>query len=121
MAPERPYDSLLISTTNRRCGAPAMFQWPGLKWVAMDQRRSALAVRIDALRHELANRIGVHGYGKSLAKSIASRTDEAIATASQGTQILLAMAYQDRAERGAPLPPFDEVEFRVYSQNSEDG
>jgi len=31
------------------------------------------------------------------------------------------MAYQDRAERGGPLPALDEVEFKVYSQNGEDG
>jgi hypothetical protein len=31
------------------------------------------------------------------------------------------MAYRDRAERGASLPTFDDVEFKAYSQNSEDG
>ena len=41
--------------------------------------------------------------------------------ASQGTQILLAMLYKERAERRGHLPTLDEVEFRVHSQNGEDG
>jgi len=39
----------------------------------------------------------------------------------QSTQILLSMLYKERAENGKPLPTFDEVEFRVHSQNGEDG
>ena len=87
----------------------------------MSQRGTMVSARFDALRHGLAKRIGVDEYVRSRIKSITQQTDATIATASQGTQILLAMAYQDRVERGAPLPPLDEVEFKVYSQNSEDG
>jgi hypothetical protein len=31
------------------------------------------------------------------------------------------MLYRDRAERHLSLPSFDDVEFRVHSQNGEDG
>lgn len=46
---------------------------------------------------------------------------EWISNASQGTQVLLTMLYRDRAERHLSLPTFDDVEFRVHSQNGEDG
>jgi hypothetical protein len=39
----------------------------------------------------------------------------------QGTQILLRLKYQEIMRRGDPLPSFDDVEFRSYSQNGEDG
>lgn len=39
----------------------------------------------------------------------------------QGTQILLRLKYQEMLRDGAPLPSFDEIEFRSYSQNGEDG
>jgi hypothetical protein len=38
----------------------------------------------------------------------------------QGTQLLLRLAYQDLAARGSRLP-FNQVEFRNYSENGEDG
>ncbi len=38
----------------------------------------------------------------------------------RGSQLLLALRYRELAERGVILP-FDEVEFRSYSQNGEDG
>ena len=39
----------------------------------------------------------------------------------QGTQILLRLKYQEMLRNNVPLPPFDSVEFRSYSQNGEDG
>src|SRR4051794_16336778 len=36
-------------------------------------------------------------------------------------QVLLRLQYQDLARRGTHLPEFSDVEFRCYSQNSEDG
>lgn len=39
----------------------------------------------------------------------------------QGTQILLRLKYQEMLRDSVPLPPFDSVEFRSYSQNGEDG
>jgi hypothetical protein len=38
-----------------------------------------------------------------------------------GTQILLRLKYQEMRRNNVPLPPFDEVQFRSYSQNGEDG
>ena len=58
---------------------------------------------------------------RHLTWDIVRQNNEAVATATQGTQILLTMAYRERAERGAALPSFDDVEFKVYSQNGEDG
>jgi hypothetical protein len=39
----------------------------------------------------------------------------------QGTQVLLRLKYQEMLRNNEPLPPFDSVEFRCYSQNGEDG
>lgn len=39
----------------------------------------------------------------------------------QTQQILLRLRYQELARQGAPLPSFDEAQFRVFSQNGEDG
>jgi hypothetical protein len=39
----------------------------------------------------------------------------------QIAQVLLRLQYQDLARRGTGLPDFSHVEFRCYSQNSEDG
>lgn len=39
----------------------------------------------------------------------------------QGTQVLLRLKYQEMLRDHAPLPAFDSVEFRSYSQNGEDG
>ena len=39
----------------------------------------------------------------------------------QIAQVLLRLQYQDLARRGTNLPEFSDVEFRCYSQNSEDG
>ncbi|HEX4948625.1 MAG TPA: hypothetical protein VFZ34_18260 [Blastocatellia bacterium] len=36
-------------------------------------------------------------------------------------QISLALRYKELLRQGSPLPSFDEVEFRAYSQNGEDG
>lgn len=39
----------------------------------------------------------------------------------KGTQILLSLKYVELLEKGRPLPRFEDVEFRVFSQNGEDG
>src|SRR6266480_4013475 len=40
---------------------------------------------------------------------------------SKVSQILLSLQYKDMPSRHLPLPTFDEVEFRVFSQYGEDG
>jgi hypothetical protein len=40
---------------------------------------------------------------------------------SQVSQIALSLLYKDRLAQGLPLAAFDDVEFRVFSQNGEDG
>jgi hypothetical protein len=39
----------------------------------------------------------------------------------QAIQLLLRSHYRDLIETGRPLPPFDDIEMRFYSQNGEDG
>lgn len=39
----------------------------------------------------------------------------------KGIQILLSMQYEERMRNGLPLPSFEDVGFRVYSQFDEDG
>ncbi|MDT7541497.1 MAG: hypothetical protein QOE33_1401 [Acidobacteriota bacterium] len=39
----------------------------------------------------------------------------------QGTQVLLRLKYQEMVRRKEPLPIFDDVQFRSFSQNGEDG
>jgi len=87
----------------------------------MDRRLDSFTVHITQLGKKVADRSGMGDNLRRVAREYWRRYDNTIATDSQGTQILLALAYQDRAERGAPLPSFDEVEFKVYSQNGEDG
>lgn len=43
------------------------------------------------------------------------------ATVDKGTQILLALRYQERLLARRPLPAWEQVGFRVYSQSDEDG
>src|SRR5262245_66527781 len=52
--------------------------------------------------------------------SIASRLREISAT-TQLQQLLLRLRYRELAATGRPLPPFEDVEFSVYSQTGEDG
>ena len=39
----------------------------------------------------------------------------------KGTQILLSLKYKELLHHGMPLPRFDEVGFRIFSDNDEDG
>jgi len=49
-----------------------------------------------------------------------NKTDR-LAGADKGTQLLLALRYKELLNRGQALPSFDDVEFRCFSQNGEDG
>jgi len=44
-----------------------------------------------------------------------------LSTPDKAAQTLLALTYRDRATSGTPLPLLDDVGFRVFSQNDEDG
>jgi len=87
----------------------------------MDRRLDSFTQHIIQLAKQTADCSGVGETLRRVAKDYWRHHDDAIATASQGTQIQLAMAYRELAGRGDPLPPFDEVEFKIYSQNGEDG
>jgi len=50
---------------------------------------------------------------------IAQQVDSS--AASKATQILLMLQYQALQRAGLPLPKFEDVEFRAFSQNGEDG
>jgi hypothetical protein len=49
------------------------------------------------------------------------RRADGLTTVDKGMQILLTQKYRELARRGDPLPRFDEVEFRAFSQTTEDG
>ncbi len=44
-----------------------------------------------------------------------------ISAVDQAVQVMLAMHYRHLLHEGAPLPRFEETEFRAFSQNGEDG
>lgn len=46
---------------------------------------------------------------------------EEVGAVDQAVQVMLAMHYRHLLHDGAPLPRFDETEFRAFSQNGEDG
>lgn len=46
---------------------------------------------------------------------------ETINTVDKGIQILLKLKYRELLHSGMPLPTLDDVQFRAYSQNTEDG
>jgi hypothetical protein len=77
-------------------------------WEKLDQ----LSVKIDIL----ASRIEALGTKKDFAL-----TDVLSPRIDQGTQILLSLKYQELLASRKPLPHFEEVECRVFSQNGEDG
>ena len=59
----------------------------------------------------------------ALERRVNRRRDDAFvlqASNKVGQQLLL-LQYQELLRRGAPLPSFDQVEFRAFSQNGEDG
>ena len=49
------------------------------------------------------------------------RLERKVEAAAKGTQIALLLEYRELMERGRPLPRFEDIEFRVSSQNGEDG
>jgi hypothetical protein len=55
-----------------------------------------------------------------LGPDVLGELDRASAT-TKIAQIQLALQYQDLLRRGGPLPSFEDVEFRTFSQNGEDG
>lgn len=57
----------------------------------------------------------------SLAAFDTQKKIDEIPSVDKGVQILLAMQYRQLCHLGMPLPRFDEVEFRTFSQNGEDG
>lgn len=87
----------------------------------MTEMREVTKDRLSRLLRGLVNRAGVDEYAEARVRQTVRQTEKVIAAARQESQILLRLAYQDRAERGARLPEFDDVEFKVYSQNGEDG
>ena len=53
--------------------------------------------------------------------SILQKNIDEVTAVSKGMQILLAMRYKEILNNKGILPAFDDVEFRTYSQNGEDG
>ena len=76
--------------------------------------------RLSGALHALLHKASKSSFDPYVDQHIIRRM-EWISNVSQGTQVLLNMLYRDRAERHLSLPSFDDVEFRAYSQNGEDG
>jgi len=76
--------------------------------VAARVRRS---LGIDDLKRELAEMRGLPGNKAAGPDSAAGKV----------SQLILLNQYREMVHRGAPLPSFDDVEFRAFSQNGEDG
>jgi hypothetical protein len=66
---------------------------------------------IEDLRNELAATRGL----------LASRSGPSDCSAGRTAQLVLLNQYREMVHRGADLPSFDDVEFRAFSQNGEDG
>lgn len=49
------------------------------------------------------------------------RVERKVEAVAKETQIALLLTYRELMEKGLPLPSFEDVEFRVSSQNGEDG
>jgi len=48
-------------------------------------------------------------------------TTSSVGAANKVSQLILLNQYRDMVHRGVPLPSFEDVEFRAFSQNGEDG
>ncbi len=57
---------------------------------------------------------------KLLGISTLKKIDE-ITSVNKGVQILLSLKYQELLREKAPMPKFEDIEFRAFSQNGEDG
>lgn len=57
---------------------------------------------------------------RSLGRFGGKHLDE-VAALNKQNQIMLGLRYKEMARNGSPLPVFDEVQFRSFSQNGEDG
>lgn len=66
-----------------------------------------------------ANRIG--NFMARLAAYDTQKKIDEITSVDKGMQILLSLKYREMRHLGMELPRFDEVEFRTFSQNGEDG
>jgi hypothetical protein len=73
-----------------------------------------LQLQLAGLQHQL------QGLQQQLA-DVQQRCATELAGASKAAQVLLSLKYQELIGQRRPLPTFDDVEFRCFSQTSEDG
>jgi len=57
---------------------------------------------------------------KILGLQLIKKVDE-ITAVNKGIQIIMSLKYQELLRQNSPLPKFEDVEFRAFSQNGEDG
>jgi hypothetical protein len=60
-------------------------------------------------------------YRLSPASERIARIEQSLNRSGNGMQVLLSLHYKELLRQGAALPKFDDVEFRAFSQNGEDG
>ncbi len=70
-----------------------------IRWMSIISRHGLVHNRLDALLNRIIQ----------------------IPSVDKGTQILLQLKYRELLQRELPLPTFEDVEFRAFSQNGEDG
>jgi hypothetical protein len=66
-------------------------------------------------------RKGLEIVGRNALDSTERKKLDEIGAVDKGVQILLYLKYRELLHQRAPLPPLDDVEFRSFSQNGEDG
>jgi hypothetical protein len=76
-------------------------------------------IRADGLR-AMEERI-LSADERIISKRIARKRIDEVGAVNKAAQIQLALKYRELLHKNLPLPDLEEVEFRVYSQNGEDG
>lgn len=71
------------------------------------------------VKQQLKNWLQAIG-SKLLGLQVIKKIDE-ITSVNKGIQITLSLRYQELLRQKSPLPKFEDVEFRAFSQNGEDG
>ena len=86
------------------------------RWIRESSRRAARPA------NQVAPAKTLPGNGHNLVKNVEQqkRLDE-IGAVDKGMQILLKLKYRELLSLGTDLPSFDDVQFRSFSQNGEDG
>jgi len=79
---------------------------------------------VSKLAARVRRALGIEGDQRELAilrRLLGRTTTSYVGAANKVSQLILLNQYRDMVHRGLPLPSFEDVEFRAFSQNGEDG